>query len=158
MAPWPGMMSHLPSLKQKSVWTLHTLWHGRPSTLRYPASHTHSASPDHRLTMHLENSLQAWNLHGSARSPVHRTTAEEEVDDSDKDQRGGGESMTQELLRVCLGNWAHLLKYWSKVFSSHFIFLSESFSDFNSKVRCVQVSEELNLHPAGLNMIYLILG
>lgn len=70
MAPFSGMMSHLPSLRQKSCCSSQMLWQGRPSTLRYPASHTHSASPDHRFTMHRENSLHAWNLQGSARSPA----------------------------------------------------------------------------------------
>lgn len=73
MAPLPGMTSHLPSLRQKSAWISQMLWHGRPSTLRYPGSQTHSASPDQRFTIHLENSLHAWNLQGSARSPVQKT-------------------------------------------------------------------------------------
>lgn len=59
----------MPSLRQKSLCTWQMLWQGSPSTLRYPASHTHSASPDQRFTAHRENSLQAWNLHGSAQSP-----------------------------------------------------------------------------------------
>lgn len=74
MAPLPGMMSHWPSLRQKLVCTSQMLWHGRPSTLRYPASQTHSASPDHRFTIQRENSLHAWNLQGSARSPGEETT------------------------------------------------------------------------------------
>lgn len=69
MAPFPGRMSHLPSLRQKSLCTSQTLWQGSPSTLRYPASQTHSASPDQRFTVQRENSLQAWNLQGSAQSP-----------------------------------------------------------------------------------------
>lgn len=64
----------------------------------------------------------------------HRTTAEEEVDDSDKDQTRRRVHST-ELLRVsvCLGNSIHELKYSSEVFSSHFLLLSESFSDSNLK-------------------------
>lgn len=69
MAPWPGMMSHLPSLRQKSVCSSQMLWQGRPSTLKYPALQTHSASPDHLFTLHSAYSLQAWNLQGSAWSP-----------------------------------------------------------------------------------------
>lgn len=94
MAPLPGMMSHLPSLRQKSVCTSQTLWHGRPSTLRYPASQTHSASPDHRLTMHLENSLHAWNLQGSARSPEEETARKQKktkFEDKDTMEAAGEE-------------------------------------------------------------------
>lgn len=69
MAPCPGIMSHFPSLKQKSGWRSQRLWQGSSSTLRYPGWHLHSASPLQGLTKHSENSLHAWNLQGLASSP-----------------------------------------------------------------------------------------